>query len=92
MSRGKSLAYKPGAGETRDYWAIKRWLHDRKLTLGDIAAALELTSIGLVSATIRGVRNNRRVLQWFLNNECPADILSLPDDMKSSEDVANAIN
>lgn len=81
MNRGKSLAYKPGAGAFRDYWSIKRWLRDKQLTLADIASTLDI-NVGIVSATIRGVRNNRRTLEWLLSKGCPKTALSLPDDMK----------
>ncbi len=84
MSRGRSLAYKPGVGARRDYWAIKKWLHERGLTLADIAKALEINA-GIVSATIRGVRNTRRVLQWLAAQGCPAKYLSLPDDLNGSD-------
>ena len=79
--RGKSLAYKPGAGAGRDYWAIKKWLDRKGLTIADIAAAAEF-SVGIVSQTIRGIRNSRRVLIVFINLGCPAKHLSLPEDMK----------
>ena len=85
MTRGKSLAYKPGAGADRDYWAIKKWLHEKGITLTEMAKALEINA-GIVSATIRGTRNTRRVLRYLLENECPADILSLPDDLQSAVD------
>ena len=80
MTRGKSLAYKPGAGADRDYWAIKKWLHEKGITLTEMAKALEITA-GIVSSTIRGTRNTRRVLSYLLEKGCPAEILSLPEDM-----------
>ena len=82
MNRGKSLAYKPGAGANRDYWAIKKWLHEKGITLNDIAVALGIHA-GIVSATIRGTRNTRQVLRWLVEKKCPAKILSLPEDMKT---------
>ena len=85
MKRGKSLAYKPGAGAARDYWAIKKWLHEKGLTLADIATALGIDA-SIVSATIRGVRNTRQVLKWLMENGCPVKILSLPDDLKNVSD------
>lgn len=81
MTRGKSLAYKPGAGADRDYWAIKKWLHEKGITLTDISKALEINA-GIVSATIRGTRNTRQVLKWLVDKGCPAGILSLPGDLK----------
>ena len=82
MIRGKSLAYKPGAGAGRDYWAIKKWLHEKGFTLSDIAGALGINA-GIVSATIRGVRNTRQVLKWLVDNDCPVEMLSLPADMQA---------
>ena len=80
MTRGKSLAYKPGAGADRDYWAIKKWLHEKGITLTEIAEALDINA-GIVSATIRGTRNTRRVLNYLLEKGCPAKVLSLPGDL-----------
>jgi hypothetical protein len=81
MTRGKSLIYRPGVGAGRDYWAIKKWLREKGITLTEIAQALEI-NIGTVSATIRGIRNTRRVLQWLAREGCPSKYLSLPDDLK----------
>jgi phage portal protein BeeE len=82
MSRGKSLAYKPGAGEGRDYWAIKQWLNANKITLNDIALAEGVTP-AIVSQTIRGTRNTRRVIKQMLTMGCPAEIINLPEDLKA---------
>jgi len=79
-TRGKSLAYKPGAGAKRDYWAIKVWLDTNNLTLKEIAKK-ESIHVGLVSATIRGTRNTRRVIKRLLDMGCPPEIISVPDDM-----------
>lgn len=81
MIRGKSLAYKPGAGADRDYWAIKKWLHEKGITMNDIAGALGINA-GIVSSTIRGLRNMRQVLKWLSDKGCPVQYLSLPEDMK----------
>lgn len=66
----------------RDYWAIKKWLNENNIALKDISTALGIHH-GIVSATIRGTRNTRRVLKWLLDKGCPAAIISLPDDMKN---------
>jgi hypothetical protein len=81
MTRGKSLAYKPGAGANRDYWGIKKWLRDRGITQAEMARALEVDARN-ISATIRGLRNHRQVLQWLAKEGCPAKYLSLPEDLK----------
>lgn len=76
-----SLAYKPGAGAQRDYWAVKKWLYDQGIALAAIARDLGVHP-GIVSSTIRGTRNTRHVLKWLLEKGCPVEILSLPDDLK----------
>lgn len=83
MIRGKSLAYKPGAGADRDYWAIKKWLHEKGITLSYIAETLGINA-GIVSSTIRGLRNTRQVLKWLSDKGCPVKYLSLPEDMKTN--------
>jgi len=81
MTSGKSLVYKPGSGINRNYWAIKQWLEKENISLTDIARSLGLT-VGLISHTIRGVKNNRRVLNHLCLLGCPIIFLSLPKDMQ----------
>lgn len=88
MSRGRSLAYKPGAGAERDYWAIKKWLEQESLTIAEVAESLGINA-GIVSATIRGTRNTRRVLVYLLSKGCPVNALSLPDDMNTGQGAVN---
>lgn len=89
MTRGRSLAYKPGAGAERDYWAIKQWLEQENLTITGIAESVGINA-GIVSATIRGLRNTRRVLLYLLDQGCPPKALSLPDDIRPVKGVTNA--
>jgi transposase-like protein len=41
-------------------------------------------SDNLVSATVRGIKNNRKVLQALRSIGCPEDILALPKNMKEA--------
>lgn len=38
----------------------------------------------LVTCTIHGRKNNRRVLGYLLEKGCPPEILDLPEDMKDA--------
>ncbi|UQZ88304.1 DNA-binding protein [Deltaproteobacteria bacterium Smac51] len=72
---------KIGAGRERDYHAIKRWLYENDVTIKMVAddAGIDRT---VVSHTIWGMINNRKALAALVGRGCPAEILSLPDDMK----------
>ena len=72
--------HKLGAGKTRDYWAIKRWMDENGVTNAQIARDISRDAT-LVSATIRGVRNSRMVLERLRELGCPDNSLSLPDSM-----------
>ncbi len=38
-----------------------------------------------VNKTLRGIRHNRKVLQYLLNKGCPAKYLALPEDMTETQ-------
>ncbi len=59
---------------------IKVWLLRKGFSVTEIAriAGVERTN---VSKTIAGKRNNRKALQWLINEGCPKSYLALPDDM-----------
>ena len=71
---------KHGAGRDRDYHAIKKWLDDSSIEIQDVARAVGLHR-SVVSHTIRGAVNNRKVLRHLKALGCPPEILSLPKDM-----------
>ncbi|MFW5490401.1 MAG: hypothetical protein ACNI3A_18590 [Desulfovibrio sp.] len=73
-----------GAGRYRDPWGIRRFLDANGKTMTDVARTLDISSQA-VSATVKGVRNNRRVLRLLRDMGCPAKALSLPDDLKEQE-------
>lgn len=70
-----------GAGKFRDPWAIRRCLDSKGTNMAQIARKIGV-SPNLVHATVKGVRNNRRVLTALLEVGCSPKILSLPEDMK----------
>ncbi len=63
---------------------IKYWMSENNLKVADIAREIQIAH-SLVSDTIHGKRNNRRVLQALLDAGCPARMLDLPADMKSKQ-------
>ncbi|HCR14005.1 MAG TPA: XRE family transcriptional regulator [Solidesulfovibrio sp.] len=63
---------------------IKYWMSENNLKMVDIEREIQI-SHSLVSDTIHGKRNNRRVLQALLDAGCPAKMLDLPADMKSKQ-------
>lgn len=70
-----------GAGKNRQPWQIRGYLADRLgMSMADVARELDMTD-SLVRDTIRGARNNRRVLAYLRDAGCPVKYLSLPPDM-----------
>lgn len=76
-----SRAYKPGVGVGRDYYGIKKWLDDNRLTAKAVAEKAGVHP-SAVSDTLRGVRNHRRILLTLRAMGCPDEILSLPESIK----------
>jgi len=68
---------KKGAGLKRDCLGVKRWMSENGITNKQVARDVGVNP-NSVSATIRGVGNNRKTLGRLLELGCPADILSLP--------------
>lgn len=60
---------------------IRIWLLRKGITFTQIAKEVGLSD-PLVSLTISGHRNTRRVLQWLIDNGCPAEFLALPHDIQ----------
>lgn len=79
--RRQSL-YLRGAGRKRDYFGLKKWLDEKQISLKLIAEDVDLHPT-VVSQTIRGIANNRKILARLLELGCPEKLLSLPCDMKS---------
>lgn len=69
----------PSPGKDRLATEIKVWMLRNGLSMADIARRIGV-SRNLVSITINGRRNNRKVLHALLDQGCPADLLALPED------------
>lgn len=70
----------------RNTLEIEIWMKraNPKLTVAKIQRVLGFQNHGVVSDTIAGRRQNRRVLQYLLSTGCPARYLDLPKDMREA--------
>ncbi len=66
-----------GQRRQRDYYGIKRWMWENHLK-GVQVAGLAKTTSPVVSATITGKENHRRVLRVLYDLGCPDEFLALP--------------
>lgn len=67
----------------RDKIEIKKWMLDNRLTVTEIGKNVGKNQT-VVSNTLAGRRNDRKVLQFFLDKGCPGKYLDLPRDMKEA--------
>ncbi len=74
-----------GAGRNRKPYRIREYLAEKGMTMKDVALDMGVNP-SLVQDTIRGRKNSRRVLAKLVEIGVPADLLSLPKDMKSKEE------
>lgn len=72
------------AGKNRQAWRIREFLQDKDLNMTDVARDLGV-SLSVVSDTVRGIRNSRKVLAYLLNLGCPERILDLPEELKTQD-------
>jgi len=71
------------AENTRDARIKARvWMLNKNIRSVDIQRALEMKSHNLVSETMTGKRNNRRVLQYLVKRGCPVEYLDIPEKMR----------
>lgn len=73
-----------GAGRFRQPWRIREYLDAQGTSMAEVARKLGVDH-SLVSRTVSGVMNNRRVLAYLRELGCPTDDLSLPADMLKGE-------
>lgn len=62
----------------------KAWMVDNEIRVVDIQRDLKMKNHNLVSDTMAGRRDHRRVLQYLLDKGCPSEYLALPDDMRAA--------
>ncbi|OEU69164.1 MAG: hypothetical protein BA863_03495 [Desulfovibrio sp. S3730MH75] len=70
-----------GAGRFRNPWAIREFLDSKGTNMSRVAVEIGLSAV-IVQQTVRGVRNNKKVLAKLKELGCPVGALSLPEDMK----------
>ncbi|CCO22200.1 hypothetical protein [Maridesulfovibrio hydrothermalis] len=70
-----------GAGRYRDPWEIRKFLNSKGTSMSGVAVDIGLSPV-IVQQTVKGVRNNRKVLAKLRELGCPVGALSLPEDMK----------
>ena len=58
------------------------WMLTNNIRSVDIQRALSMKNHNLVSETLTGKRNNRRVLQYLVERGCPVEYLALPKGIK----------
>lgn len=63
---------------------IKKWMLDEGLYVAQIQRNLGFKAHSLVSDTIAGRKDNRKVLRFLLDRGCPVELLALPEDMKEA--------
>ncbi|MBI5186180.1 MAG: hypothetical protein HZA01_10715 [Nitrospinae bacterium] len=63
-------------GRIRDGIAIKTWMLQKGITQADIVRATQINK-GLVSKTINGYRNSKKVLVYLRERKMPARLLWL---------------
>lgn len=68
----------------RNTKAIKRWMLDNDITVTTIQNALNYSRHCVVSNTLCGRVDNRKVLIYLLEKGCPAKFLALPEGMKEA--------
>lgn len=69
----------------RNRRGIRAWMIQNGIS-GVALAEQSGVSSALVSATIHGRRNNRKVLRLLIELGCPATLLALPGDMTPTDD------
>ena len=67
-------AIQRGIGRGRDPFLIRRFLAERGLKQGDFSRLVGISD-SVTSDKLRGIRNNRRVLQALENMGCPSAYL-----------------
>jgi transcriptional regulator with XRE-family HTH domain len=70
-----------GAGRARKPWRIKEWMDAVGIRQEHVAVRAGINTKSIVSRTIRGQANNRKVLLALRDMGCPEKYLGLPDDL-----------
>ena len=63
---------------------IKRWMLRKGITVSCICEELGYKTNAVVSNTLGGREDNRKVLGYFVDKGCPKKYLALPKDMQEA--------
>ena len=85
MSNSTNALAGVGSGRNRKPFVIKEWMYGRRLTQAEVAKSLDVNK-AVVSRTIFGSANNRRVLAFLRDAGCPINALALPMDLQEAID------
>lgn len=80
-----------GVGRDRMPFRIREFLANKRTNMTKIAEELGI-SHQVVQATVKGIKNNRKVLGLLQDMGCPEKYLSLPDDMLKQNQKQDAAN
>ncbi|GFK94755.1 hypothetical protein NNJEOMEG_02602 [Fundidesulfovibrio magnetotacticus] len=69
-------------GRKREAWRIREFLDGLGMCMADVARDLGL-SRNLVGETVKGARNNKKVLDYLRELGCPEKWLDLPEAVKA---------
>jgi len=75
------MGLRMASGKFRQSFRIYEWLDSNEISVNSIAKSISITP-SMVSHTIRGRKNNRRVLKKLVDLGCPQEYLSLPVDLE----------
>ncbi|MEN8134290.1 MAG: XRE family transcriptional regulator [Thermodesulfobacteriota bacterium] len=68
----------------RNWFKIDDWMRHHGLSVTKIQREIGFKNHGVVSNTIAGRKNNRKVLRLLVAKGCPVRYLALPDDMREA--------
>lgn len=74
------------AGKSRQPWRIREWLAGKGMSLSDVGNEVGVNR-QLASETVRGIRNNRKVLTFLRDIGCPKHFLDLPEELATRDIV-----
>lgn len=63
----------------------RAWLVLKGIRLIDIQRAINFKHPTQIGETLRGIRSDKRVLQYILDQGCPERYLKLPDSIRRKE-------
>jgi transcriptional regulator with XRE-family HTH domain len=72
-------------GKNRQPWRIREFLESKGMNQADVSREVGVSQ-HVMSETIRGIRNSRKVLVYLRDQGCPVKHLDLPEDLKPQDE------